>query len=151
VLSRTPDAQASEQAVRPDELRRIAIDKELEAMRRDMEHQKELADEQKELHRLFWNRHLRPEAGWRFSQMVLKPIAACRPDMAYSPLSSWTLIFGAPSPWRSLRRCRGKASNTIAQFALDFPRKESVCGDHVAGFCRAPLRRRQIWPDAARV
>jgi hypothetical protein len=24
----------------------------------------------------------------------------------------------------------GKASNTIAQFALDFPRKESVCGDH---------------------
>ena len=23
-----------------------------------------------------------------------------------------------------------KASNTIAQFALDFPRKESVCGDH---------------------
>jgi hypothetical protein len=25
---------------------------------------------------------------------------------------------------------RGKASNTIAQFALDFPRQESVCGDH---------------------
>ena len=24
----------------------------------------------------------------------------------------------------------GKASNTIAQFALDFPRKQSVCGDH---------------------
>jgi hypothetical protein len=24
----------------------------------------------------------------------------------------------------------GKASNTIAQFALDFPRQESVCGDH---------------------
>src|SRR5947207_9987117 len=24
----------------------------------------------------------------------------------------------------------GKASNTVAQFALDFPRKESVCGDH---------------------
>src|SRR5258707_6172989 len=23
-----------------------------------------------------------------------------------------------------------KASNTIAQFALDFPRQESVCGDH---------------------
>jgi hypothetical protein len=23
-----------------------------------------------------------------------------------------------------------KASNTIAQFALDFPRKQSVCGDH---------------------
>jgi hypothetical protein len=23
-----------------------------------------------------------------------------------------------------------KASNAIAQFALDFPRKESVCGDH---------------------
>jgi hypothetical protein len=24
----------------------------------------------------------------------------------------------------------GKASNAIAQFALDFPRQESVCGDH---------------------
>jgi hypothetical protein len=23
-----------------------------------------------------------------------------------------------------------KAGNTIAQFALDFPRKESVCGEH---------------------
>src|SRR6266446_6250743 len=32
----------------------------------------------------------------------------------------------------SIRRWSGggKASNTIAQFALDFPRKESVCGDH---------------------
>src|SRR5215831_15549656 len=28
------------------------------------------------------------------------------------------------------RSAGGKASNTIAQFALDFPRKESVCGDH---------------------
>jgi hypothetical protein len=27
-------------------------------------------------------------------------------------------------------RPAAKASNTIAQFALDFPRKESVCGDH---------------------
>jgi len=25
---------------------------------------------------------------------------------------------------------RRQSSNTIAQFALDFPRKESVCGDH---------------------
>jgi len=25
---------------------------------------------------------------------------------------------------------RRKASNTIAQFALDLPRKESVCGEH---------------------
>jgi len=24
----------------------------------------------------------------------------------------------------------GKANDTIGQFALDFPRKESVCGDH---------------------
>jgi hypothetical protein len=24
----------------------------------------------------------------------------------------------------------GKTSNTIAHFALDFPRKESVCGGH---------------------
>jgi hypothetical protein len=25
---------------------------------------------------------------------------------------------------------RRQSSNTIAQFVLDFPRKESVCGDH---------------------
>jgi hypothetical protein len=25
---------------------------------------------------------------------------------------------------------RRQSSNTIAQFALDFPRQESVCGDH---------------------
>jgi hypothetical protein len=34
-----------------------------------------------------------------------------------------------------IQRCSvgGQTSNTIAQFALDFPRKESVCGDHGHG------------------
>jgi hypothetical protein len=27
-------------------------------------------------------------------------------------------------------RGNAESSNTIAQFALDFPRKESVCGEH---------------------
>jgi hypothetical protein len=31
---------------------------------------------------------------------------------------------------QKMTRRGGKASNTIAEFALDFPRKESVCGDH---------------------
>src|SRR5436190_7663860 len=32
--------------------------------------------------------------------------------------------------WSKDDPAAAKASNTIAQFALDFPRKESVCGDH---------------------
>src|SRR5262249_61260180 len=51
-----------------------------------------------------------------------------------------------PSLWRrgkvsicleSLSSAGGKASNTIAQFALDFPRKESVCGDPGRRACPA--------------
>jgi hypothetical protein len=39
----------------------------------------------------------------------------------------------------SIRRSSagGKASNTIAQFALDFPRKESVCGEDARRACPA--------------
>jgi hypothetical protein len=32
---------------------------------------------------------------------------------------------------------RGKASNTIGQFALDFARQESVCGEHGRRACSA--------------
>src|SRR5262245_53278311 len=44
--------------------------------------------------------------------------------------------------WQELPRfSAGQSSNTIAHFALDFSRKESVCGGHSSPYSRAIFRR----------
>jgi len=69
--TRAPDlAGHVELLLRPDELRRIAEEKELVAVQRDLAAVKSEEERQRDLYRAFLGQHLRPEAIERFCSMA---------------------------------------------------------------------------------
>ena len=69
--STSPDlAKDAAQLVRPDELQRIAEEKQQAELHKDLVSIKSEEQHEKELHRAFMEKHLHPEAVQRFSKMV---------------------------------------------------------------------------------
>lgn len=89
----------AELLIRPDELHRIAKEKEMAALHEDLQSMKSEEEREKDLYQAFMERHLHPEAAKRFSDMVRQ--AAERGERKIE-------ILRFPSDWCS---DRGRAIN----------------------------------------
>src|SRR3712207_1404502 len=100
---------SGEGLISPQELRRIAEEKEMAQIREALEQQKKLEAQQKEVHDAFMNQHIRPDAKERFTR------SGSRPPFARPPNADRTKFNSCVFPATSARMADGRSiiSNRI--------------------------------------